>query len=160
MEFSIKALSPESAKTGCLVLGVYRENGGESELTAPARRADQAAKGALRAALRDLPAKAGGTLVLRSVGGLAAERVLLVSLGARKDFAEAPYRDAVRGAAAALRELGAKDAALFLVDLKAGSRPLRAIIQGSSMPRPAATVPAAKIAVATAAASRRSAKSR
>jgi leucyl aminopeptidase len=124
MEFSIKALSPESAKTGCLVLGIYRENSAEGELTAPARRADQAAKGALRAALRDLPAKAGGTLVLRSVGGLAAERILLVSLGARKDFAEAPYRDAVRGAAAALRELGAKDAALFLVDLKAGSRPL------------------------------------
>jgi leucyl aminopeptidase len=123
MEFSIKALSPESAKTGCLILGVYRENS-SGELSAPARRADQAAKGALRAALRDLPAKAGGTLVLRGLKGLVAERVLLVSLGARKDFAEAPYRDALRGAAAALRDLGAKDAALFLVDLKVGSRPL------------------------------------
>jgi len=124
MEFSIKALSPERAEVGCLVLGAYRENTSESELTAPARRADQAAKGALRAALRDLPAKAGSTLVLRTVKGLAAERVLLVSLGTRKDFAETAYRDAARGAAAALRDLGAKDAALFLVDLKVGARAL------------------------------------
>jgi leucyl aminopeptidase len=118
MEFSIKALSPERAKTGCLVLGVYQEK----ELSAPARRADQAAKGALRAALPDLAGKAGATLLLRDVRGLAAERVLLVSLGARKEFAESAYREAVRGAAHALRETGAKSAALFLVDLKVGSR--------------------------------------
>jgi leucyl aminopeptidase len=118
MEFSIKALSPERAKTGCLILGVYQEK----ELSAPARRADQAAKGALRAALPDLGGKAGATLLLRDVRGLAAERVLLVSLGARKEFAEGAYREAVRGAAHALRELGAKSAALFLVDLKVGSR--------------------------------------
>ena len=120
MEFSIKALSPERAKTGCLVLGVYQEK----ELSAPARRADQAAKGALRAALPDLGGKAGATLLLRDVRGLAAERVLLVSLGARKEFAESAYREAVRGAALALRELGAKSAALFLVDLKVGARTL------------------------------------
>src|SRR5690242_1082405 len=124
MEFSIKTLSPDRAKTGCLVVGAYRENAGDSELSAPARRADQAAKGALRSALRDLPAKAGATLLLRGVAGLGAERVLLVSLGPRKDFAEAAYRDAVRGAALALRELGAKDAAFFLVDLKVGARTL------------------------------------
>ncbi|HWA39940.1 MAG TPA: leucyl aminopeptidase [Burkholderiales bacterium] len=124
MEFSIKALSPERAKTGCLVLGVFVEGATEKSLSAPARRADQAAKGALRAALPDLAAKAGSTLLLRDVRGLAAERVLLVSLGARKDFAEPAYRDAVRGAAVALRDLGARDAALFLADLKVGSRTL------------------------------------
>ncbi|HYD58458.1 MAG TPA: leucyl aminopeptidase [Burkholderiales bacterium] len=120
MEFSIRSLSPESAKTGCVVLGVYA--GGE--LTAPARRVDQAAKGALRAAVRDLPAKAGATLLLRALPSVAAERVLLVSVGERKDFAEAAYRDAVRGAAGALRELDAKDAAFFLADLKVGARTL------------------------------------
>jgi leucyl aminopeptidase len=124
MEFSIKALSPERAKTGCLVLGVFVETATEKALTAPARRADQAAKGALRAALPDLAAKAGATLLLRDVRGVAADRVLLVSLGARKDFAEAAYRDAVRGAAGALRDLGAKDAAFFLVDLKVGAQTL------------------------------------
>jgi leucyl aminopeptidase len=120
MEFSIKALSPEAAKSGCVVLGVYANK----ELSPPAGRVDKAARGALRKALVDLPAKAGATLLLRALEGVAAERVLLVSLGERKDFAEPAYRDAVRGAAAALRELGSADAAFYLVDLKVGVRPI------------------------------------
>ena len=119
MEFSIKAHSPETIKTGCVVLGVFQEK----DLSAPARRVDQASKGKLRAALADLSGKAGSTLLLR-LPGVAAERVLLAGLGERKSFAEGAYRDAVRGAAHALKELGAKDAAFFLVDLKVGARPL------------------------------------
>ncbi|HEY2336814.1 MAG TPA: leucyl aminopeptidase [Burkholderiales bacterium] len=118
MEFSIKPLSPETAKTDCVILGVHANQ----ELTPAARRADQAAKGGLRKALADLATKAGATLLLRSVPGLAAERVLLVSLGERGEFGENAYRDAVRGAAAALKDLGARDAAFFLVDGKVGSR--------------------------------------
>ncbi|HYL87959.1 MAG TPA: leucyl aminopeptidase [Burkholderiales bacterium] len=120
MEFSIKTLSPETAKTGCVVLGVYSEK----ELTAPARRVDQKSNGALRAALADLSGKTGSTLLLRGLPQVAADRVLLVGLGAKKEFGEAAYRDAVRAAASALRELGAKEAALFLVDLKVKSRSL------------------------------------
>jgi leucyl aminopeptidase len=120
MDFSIKALSPESARTGCVVLGVHAGH----ELTPAAKRVDQAAKGALKKALGDLGARTGSTLLLRGLPGVAAERVLLVGLGERKDFAEAAYRDAVRGAASALRELGTKDAAMFLADAKVGARPL------------------------------------
>jgi len=120
MEFSIKTLSPETAKTGCVVLGVYSEK----ELSAPAQRVDQRSQGALRAALPDLSGKTGSTLLLRGLPHVAAERVLLVGLGAKKEFGEAAYRDAVRAAASALRELGAKDAALFLADLKVKSRSL------------------------------------
>jgi len=120
MEFSIKTLSPETAETGCIVLGVYAEK----ELTAPARRVDQRSKGALAAALADLSGKVGSTLLLRALPNVAAERVLLVSLGAREEFGETQYRDAVRAAASALRDLAAKDAALFLVDVKANSQPL------------------------------------
>jgi leucyl aminopeptidase len=120
MEFSIKTLSPETAKAGCVVVGVHSGK----ELTPAARRLDQAARGALRKALDDLTGKAGSTLLLRSLPGVAAQRVLLVGLGERKEFSEAVFRDAVRGAAAALRDLGAKDAALFLVDIKVGERPL------------------------------------
>ena len=124
MEFSIKTLSPETAKTGCVVLGVYGGNAAEKELTAPARRVEQRSRGALKAALGDLSGKTGSTLLLRGLPNVAAERVLLVGLGAKGEFGEAAYRDAVRAAANALRELGAKDAALFLVDLKANGRPL------------------------------------
>ncbi|HET7363282.1 MAG TPA: leucyl aminopeptidase [Burkholderiales bacterium] len=120
MEFSIKTLSPETAETGCIVLGVYADK----ELTASARRVDQRSKGALGAALGDLSSKAGSTLLLRALPNVAAERVLLVGLGAKNDFGETQYRDAVRGAAGVLRELAAKEAALFLVDLKLDSRPL------------------------------------
>ncbi len=120
MEFSIKTLSPETAETGCIVLGVYADK----ELTAPARRVDQRSKGALRAALADLSGKAGSTLLLRSLPQIAAERVLVVSLGARDEFGETQYREALRAAGNSLRELAAKDAALFLVDVKANGRPL------------------------------------
>src|SRR6266446_4586782 len=119
MEFSIKKLAPETAKAGCIVVGVHQAG----ELTQAARAVDQASKGAVREALRDLSGKTGSTLLLRGLPGVAAERVLLVGLGEHKEFAEAAFRDAVRAAAAALKDLGAKDAALFLADLKVGSRP-------------------------------------
>jgi leucyl aminopeptidase len=123
VEFSIKTLSPETAKVGCVVLAVHQN----AELTAPARRVDQASKGALKKALRDISGKSGSTLLLQGLAGVAAERVLLVGLG-EKPLTEASYRDAVRAAANALKELGAKDAALFLVDLKvngtAAARPV------------------------------------
>src|ERR1700716_581429 len=127
MEFSINALSPEKAKTGCVVLGVFKgaASGAQGfELTAPAKRVDQASKGALRKALPDLSGKTGSTLLLRNLPGVAAERVLLVGLGERAEFAEAAFRDAVRAAAQVLKELGAKDAAFFLADVKVASRHL------------------------------------
>jgi leucyl aminopeptidase len=120
MEFSIRPLSPETAKAGCVVLGVYADK----ELSAAARRVDQRSHGALRQALPDLNGKAGSTLLLRALPGVGAERVLLVGLGAKDEFGESAYRDALRGAANALRELGTKDAALFLVDSKVNGRAL------------------------------------
>ena len=102
-----------------MVVGVFQEK----NLTAAARRLDQASKGALGKALSDISGKTGSTLLLRGLPGIAAERVLLVGLG-DKDSAEPAYRDAVRAAANALKELDAKDAALFLVDMKIASRPL------------------------------------
>jgi len=102
-----------------VVLGVHAGK----ELTPAARRVDQAAGGALKQALGDLAGRTGSTLLLRALPGVAAERVLLVGLGEKKDYAEAAYREAVRAAGLALRELGARDAALFLVDGKVGARP-------------------------------------
>ena len=103
-----------------MVLGVHANQ----ELTPAAKRVDQAARGALKKALGDLPAKTGSTLLLRELPGVAAERVLLVSLGERKDFSENAFREAVRGAASVLKELAVKEATLFLADTKVGSRPV------------------------------------
>jgi leucyl aminopeptidase len=120
VEFSIKTLSPESVKSGCVVLGVHSNQ----DLTPAAKRVDQASKGALKKALGDLSGKTASTLLLRGLPGVAAERVLLVGMGERKEFSENAFRESVRGAASALKELEAKDAALFLVDTTVNSRPV------------------------------------
>ena len=122
MQFSIRTLAPEKAKTGCLVLAVQDAD----KLPRESRAADKAAGGALRRALAggDLPEKAGSTLLLRAVAGLAAERVLLLRLGARAKYDVTAFREAVRGAATALKGLGAKDAALSVADLAVSGRGL------------------------------------
>jgi leucyl aminopeptidase len=107
------------------VLGIYKAASASApQLTRAAQSADRAAGGRLREVLAhgDLSAKAGATLLLHKVNGLAAERVLLVGLGEQKEFAETAFRDAVRGAARALQGLGAKDALLYLTQLKVGGR--------------------------------------
>jgi leucyl aminopeptidase len=102
------------------VIGVHS---GE-ELTPAAKRVDQAARGALKKALGDLPSKTGSTLVLRGLPGIAAARVLVVALGERKEFSENAFRDAVRGATQALKDLDAAQASLFLVESKVNGRPV------------------------------------
>ena len=122
MQFSIRTLSPEKAKTGCLVLAVQ----GAETLARATLAADKAARGALRRALAggDLPEKTGSTLLLRGVPGLAAERVLLLRLGERGKYDAAAFREAALGAGKALKALGAKDAVLFVADLAVGGRGL------------------------------------
>jgi leucyl aminopeptidase len=120
-------VAPEKAKAGCLVLGVFRGEARDgATLTRSAQRADRAAAGALRRALAlgDLSTKAGATLLLQRVPGLAAERVLLLGLGERKEYGVAALRDALRGAGNALKDLGAKDAALYPADLAVSGRGL------------------------------------
>ena len=115
MKFSIRTLAPAKAAAGCLVLAVQ---GGEN-LARIAQQADKAAAGALRRALArgDLAGKAGATLLLHGVAGIAAERVLLLRLGERGKYDVSAMREAVRGMATALKALGAKDAVLPVADL-------------------------------------------
>jgi leucyl aminopeptidase len=95
-------------------------------LSRTAQAADKAAGGALRHALAqgDLAAKAGATLLLHNPKGLAAARVLLVSLGARADYGVGPFREALRGAASAPKGLGARDATLLIADFAVAARGL------------------------------------
>jgi len=122
LKFSIRTLAPAKAAAGCLVLAVQD---GE-KLARIAQQADKAAGGALRRALAkgDLAAKSGSTLLLHGVAGVAAERVLLLRLGERGKFDVTAFREAVRGLAATLKALGAKDAVLPVADLAVGGRGL------------------------------------
>ena len=103
MEFTIKAGAPEKLKSDCVVAGVYA--GGDP--SAAARSLDKASDGALGALLArgELDDKAGATLMLHSLPGLSAPRVLLVSLGKRDELSDKAYRDAVTAAAKQL-EIG------------------------------------------------------
>jgi len=127
VQFSISTRAPEAAKGGCVVLAAYA--GGGRAAFAPARAArlaDRAAGGALKRALArgDLAEKAGSSLLLHGVPGLAAERVLLVCLGARAEYGVAAFREAVRGAAAALKGLGGAEATLYVADFTPPGRTL------------------------------------
>ncbi len=79
MEFSIKQVSPEKQRSGCVAVGVFE--GGK--LSAAAQILDKAAKHYLSDVIAhgDMSGKASSTLLLQKIPGIAAERVLLVGLG-------------------------------------------------------------------------------
>ncbi len=115
MEFSIKAGRPEKQKTGCIVAGVFDVR----RLTDTAKALDRAANGYLTSILRrgDLDGKLGSTLLLHSVPGVTAERVLLVGLGKQEEFGAKAFREAVRAAVRAVSESGASDTVLYFSEL-------------------------------------------
>ncbi len=119
-KFSIKTAAPEKLKSDCVVAGVFEEN----RLSAAARALDKASKGRIAAALKsgDMEGRAGSTLLLRDLPGIAAPRVLLVGLGKQEEFAEKAYRDAVANAVKAVGNTAARDALVTLTEIKVGKR--------------------------------------
>jgi len=120
VEFSIKSGAPQSARNGCLVVGVFEPR----KLSRPGTALDRAAKGYLTNVLRrgDMRGKLGATLLLHDVPGAAADRVLLVGLGPETEFKEKPYRTAVAAAIRALGACGAEEASLHLPELAVDKR--------------------------------------
>ncbi len=114
MEFTIKSGSPEKLKTQALVIAVFDEG----KLTHTAEKLDRAAQGRISAVLArgDLEGKAGSLLPLHDVAGVAAPRVLVVSLGKHDAFTEKAWRDAVQAVARWLAKSPATDAAVSLID--------------------------------------------
>jgi leucyl aminopeptidase len=114
VEFSIKSGSPEKLRTGAVIVGVYESR----KLTPAAAAIDAASKGRITEIVSngDMEGKAGSTLLLYKLPGVAAERVLLVGLGKEKEFGVREYRDAVAASVRALRETGAADAVSTLPD--------------------------------------------
>ena len=123
LEFSIKNSAPAKQRGGCVVVGVFE--GGE--LSDPATELDQASGGYLTEILRggDITGKAGTTLLLHKLPNVLAERVLLVGLGAAGEQTEKIYRDAVSASIKTLREGGAADATLYLLELPIAARDIR-----------------------------------
>ena len=94
MEFSIKLGSPEKQRSGCVVVGVFE--GGK--LSDAAQILDKAARNTLSGIIArgDMSGKIATTLLLHNVPNIPSERVLLVGLGKRDEFAARQYLDSIR----------------------------------------------------------------
>jgi leucyl aminopeptidase len=120
MEFVVNTESLAQRRTGCVVVGVYE--GGK--LSPSALEVDTASGHALSEALRrgDVDGELGATLLLTCVPKAAAERVLLVGLGAEQEFVETSYHTALCAATRKLRTIGAREATLCLNELPVNGR--------------------------------------
>ena len=96
----------------CLVIGIFEDG----ELSEEARAVDSAAGGRLKKLLGrgDFPGKPGETLLLTDLPDLAASRVLLTGLGAKKGFSRKAWRKAWAAALGALQKTGIGSIALAL----------------------------------------------
>ncbi len=110
MEFSIKGGDLSKLKTDCVIVGVFA-SGDTRKLSKAGQSLDKAAKGVLTTALGngDLSGKAGSTLLLQSVPGIAAQRVLLVGCGAEKDYGNKVFASAIAAAFKSLKSTAATD---------------------------------------------------
>ncbi len=108
MEFKIKSGDLATLKTPCLILGVFEKR----KLSAPAAAVDEASGGRLSELLKtgDLDGELGRTLMLYSLPGISAERVLLAGCGKRKELTRATYRQALAAAVDLLQRTHAGEA--------------------------------------------------
>ncbi|HEX4872179.1 MAG TPA: leucyl aminopeptidase [Nevskiaceae bacterium] len=115
MEYFVKSGNPEKQRVACVIVGVYDRR----TLSEAAEILDKVSDGALASVMRrgDIDGKPGQTLVLHSVPGTFADRVMLVGLGRERSFDEAAFRKANAAAARALQGLGAIDAVSYLTQL-------------------------------------------
>ena len=131
MEFSIKSVTPEKQRNGCVVVGVFESR----KLTLPAELIDIASNHYVSDLLKrgGMDGKAGTTLTLHNVPATLCGSVLLVGLGKEKDFREKEYAAAIRCAVKTLNESAIADAILFLTDLSVKKRSLAWCIRQAAM---------------------------
>jgi len=120
MELVVKSVAAASVKTATLVVPV----GEGRKLGAVAKAVDQACEGAISAVLKrgDLAGKLGQTLLLHSLPGLKAERVLLVGSGKDEALGDRAWRKLVASVAGVLKGLNGGDAVLALDDIAVSNR--------------------------------------
>ena len=107
MKITVRTGTIEKSKTGALAIMVF-----EKEKFGPiSARADRALGGMIEKLISrgDFTAKTGSVAVLYPEGDLAADRLLLVGLGAKKEFTADKLRQAASKAASSARAAGAKD---------------------------------------------------
>ncbi len=120
MQFSVTLDPVQQLKTGTLVLGI----GEDLALSPSGQQLDQATDGALARVLAggDIQGKAGQTLLLGGLPGIAAQRVLLVGLGKEPELADRHLRRVMNSVLAQLKPLNSNQATLLLDSLQVAGR--------------------------------------
>ncbi|MGH8182171.1 MAG: leucyl aminopeptidase [Rhodanobacteraceae bacterium] len=115
LEFSQSSAVPAAVAAPCVVVGVY------DDAMSPAAAAIDAASGGALLRLRDsndFTGRLGATLLLHTLAGVAAPRVLLVGLGRKAALDAQAYQRACSEAGRALKDLPITAATCFLPELE------------------------------------------
>ncbi len=120
MNFGTKSGTPESQRTGCIIVAVRTDG----KLSPTAKKLDKASAGAIARVVKngDMKGDAGDTLMLHHIAGIGSERILLVGGGKEKTLSERDFRKAASAAAAAVKGSAAKDALCSLNELDVEGR--------------------------------------
>jgi leucyl aminopeptidase len=114
MDFSIKTFDTNNAiasiKTGCIAVAIFENK----KLSSAAMALDSAGEITAALASGDITGKPGTTLLLRSVAGTSAERVLLVGLGSDDSISAKNFTSAVQATFKTFASLGAADGIIAL----------------------------------------------
>jgi len=125
LELTLTHLSPVTAATDCLIVGLFSSPPTEAPAFSPAGQALDAACGGQLSALAgsgDISTKGGKTTLIHALPGISAARVLVVGLGERGKFGAADYIKAVSAAVDSLKTGPVKHALLTLSELEVTGR--------------------------------------
>ena len=127
MKFTIKSEKPASARTGCVILGVFEHR----QLSPAAAEFDKSTRGLLKKLLQkgEMDGKCGQTLMVHYPEGASCDRVLLAGCGKIEDFNSRVFNKVVAGVTSAVNQSGATDAVSYLAELDVTDRDSRARVK-------------------------------
>lgn len=123
MDFSISiSASPHQTKTPAIAVGVFTDG----VLSVAADAIDRASNGAVRAVIKaEFTARAGSTLVLRNLEGVATPRIVLVGLGKQAEYSPRTHARAEQAFAAYCVQARLTEATSTLAAIDCAAAPVR-----------------------------------
>jgi leucyl aminopeptidase len=123
MDFNISiSASPHQTKTPAIAIGVFTDG----VLSAAADAIDRASSGAVRAVIKaEFTARAGSTLVLRNLEGVATPRIVLVGLGKQAEYSPRTHARAEQAFAAYCVQARLTEATSTLAAIDCAAAPVR-----------------------------------
>ncbi len=119
-QFTSSRQDIDSCKSGYLVVGIYSDN----NFTLSAKAVDNKTQGTISKIVQygDLKDEPGSCVIINSVPGVKAKRVIVLRFGPRKKFDAMQFNKAFKGLAQQLAALNPETATIFIDDLDADER--------------------------------------